>query len=109
MDARFRVRAGNTALRYSSKNRLSRSHSVLVGNGVGVEFRRVRQLIDATTRAISPALSYSDLVNRADTSQPFSPLNRFAVPNLEPELAPWNTGLESVYTTIGAGALIDAS
>ena len=44
---------------------------------------------------------YSDLVNRADLSQPFSPLNRFAVPNLEPELAPWNTGLESVYTTLG--------
>lgn len=51
---------------------------------------------------------YSDLVNRADLSQPFSSLNRFAVPNLEPELAPWNTGLESVYTTIGAGALVDA-
>jgi iron complex outermembrane receptor protein len=51
---------------------------------------------------------YSDLVNRADLSRPFSVLNRFAVPNLEPELAPWSTGLDSVYTTIGAGALVDA-
>jgi len=52
---------------------------------------------------------YSDLVNRADLSQQFSINNRFAVPNLEPELAPWNTGLKSTYTTKGFGTLIDAS
>ena len=51
---------------------------------------------------------YSDLVNRADISQPSSAENRFAVPNLEPELAPWNTGLKSRYDTIGAGLLADA-
>lgn len=52
---------------------------------------------------------YNDLVNRADISRPFSLRNRFAVPNLEPDLAPWNTGLESSYTNIGFGALLDAS
>ena len=52
---------------------------------------------------------YSDLVNRADLSQPFSQNNRFAVPNLEPNLAPWNTGLVSRYTTKGVGSLIDAT
>jgi len=52
---------------------------------------------------------YSDLVNRADLSQPFSLSNRFAVPNLEPGLAPWNTGLKSRYTTTGFGALFDAT
>lgn len=50
---------------------------------------------------------YHDLVNRPDISQPFSALNRFAVPNLEPHLAPWNTGLYSTYTTDGLGALLD--
>ena len=35
---------------------------------------------------------YNDLVNRADISRPDSARNRFAVPNLEPDLAPWNTG-----------------
>lgn len=52
---------------------------------------------------------YSDLVNRADISRPFSARNRFAVPNLEPELAPWNTGLASTYTSSGVGALLDVS
>ena len=52
---------------------------------------------------------YNDLVNRADISQPFSTRNRFAVPNLEPDLAPWNTGLDSTYTNSGFGALLDAS
>ena len=52
---------------------------------------------------------YNDLVNRADLSRPFNPSNRFAVPNLEPELAPWNTGLASVYDTYGFGALLDAT
>ena len=52
---------------------------------------------------------YSDLVNRADLSQPFNPLNHFAVPNLEPELAPWNTGLKSQYDTKGFGTLVDAT
>lgn len=60
------------------------------------------------TRNLSGS-KYSDLVNRADLSQPFSQNNRFAVPNLEPELAPWNTGLKSIYTTKGFGSLIDAS
>lgn len=50
---------------------------------------------------------YHDLVNRPDISQPFSARNRFAVPNLEPHLAPWNTGLISTYTTDGVGALLD--
>jgi iron complex outermembrane recepter protein len=50
---------------------------------------------------------YHDLVNRPDISQPFSSRNRFAVPNLEPHLAPWNTGLESTYTTDGVGVLVD--
>lgn len=52
---------------------------------------------------------YSDLVNRPDISRPFDPRNRFAVPNLEPHLAPWNTGLFSNYSTIGAGALFDVT
>lgn len=52
---------------------------------------------------------YNDLVNRPDISRPFSPLNRFAVPNLEPDLAPWNTGLHSTYTNSGIGALLDVS
>lgn len=52
---------------------------------------------------------YNDLVNRADLSQPFNVNNRFAVPNLEPDLAPWNTGLTSRYTTKGFGSLIDAT
>lgn len=52
---------------------------------------------------------YSDLVNRADLTQPLSPNNRFAVPNLEPELAPWNSGLKSIYTTKGFGSLVDAT
>jgi iron complex outermembrane receptor protein len=50
---------------------------------------------------------YHDLVNRPDISQPFNARNRFAVPNLEPHLAPWNTGLNSTYTTQGLGALLD--
>lgn len=60
------------------------------------------------TRNLS-GTKYNDLVNRADLSQPFSPNNRFAVPNLEPDLAPWNTGLTSRYTTTGFGTLIDAT
>jgi iron complex outermembrane receptor protein len=52
---------------------------------------------------------YNDLVDRADLSQPFDPRNRFAVPNLEPELAPWNTGLVSRYDTLGAAALLDVT
>lgn len=52
---------------------------------------------------------YNDLVNRADLSQPFSASNRFAVPNLEPDLAPWNTGLHSIYNTVGFGSLLDAT
>jgi len=52
---------------------------------------------------------YNDLVNRADISRPFSSRNRFAVPNLEPDLAPWNSGLESRYTVSGAGVLLDGS
>ncbi len=50
---------------------------------------------------------YSDLVNRADLSRPFSELNRFAVSYLEPHLAPWNTGLRSKYENAGLGALTD--
>jgi iron complex outermembrane receptor protein len=76
--------------------------------GAGVNFAASAMYRRYDTRNLT-GTRYSDLVNRADLSQPFSPLNRFAVPNLEPELAPWNTGLESVYTTIGAGALIDAT
>jgi iron complex outermembrane recepter protein len=52
---------------------------------------------------------YSDLVNRADLSVGFIQNNRFAVPNLENDLAPWNTGLSSRYTTKGFGSLIDAT
>jgi iron complex outermembrane recepter protein len=52
---------------------------------------------------------YSDLVNRPDISQPFSAIDRFAVPNLEPELAPWNTGLTSRYDTLGVGLLTEVS
>jgi iron complex outermembrane receptor protein len=52
---------------------------------------------------------YSDLVNRADLSVGFSQNNRFAVPNIENDLAPWNTGLSSRYTTRGVGSLIDAT
>lgn len=52
---------------------------------------------------------YADLVTRADISQPLSPKNRFAVPNLEPHLAPWNTGLRSNYTTTGFGTLLDVT
>lgn len=60
------------------------------------------------TRNLSGS-KYSDLVNRADLSQPFNQNNRFAVPNLEPELAPWNSGLKSIYTTKGFGSLVDAT
>ena len=52
---------------------------------------------------------YNDLVNRPDISRPDSARNRFAVPNLEPSLAPWNTGLDSTYTTSGVGALADVN
>jgi iron complex outermembrane recepter protein len=52
---------------------------------------------------------YNDLVNRADLSRPFSVKNRFAVPNLEPELAPWANGIRSNYTSSGIGALFDAT
>ncbi|HEX2853522.1 MAG TPA: TonB-dependent receptor plug domain-containing protein [Opitutaceae bacterium] len=52
---------------------------------------------------------YNDLVNRADISRPFSIKNRFAVPNLEPHLAPWAQGIRSNYTTTGIGGLFDAT
>jgi iron complex outermembrane recepter protein len=52
---------------------------------------------------------YNDIVDRADLSQPFNSLNRFAVPNLEPDLAPWNTGLVSKYDTVGAAILLDVT
>lgn len=58
------------------------------------------------TRNLTGA-KYHDLVNRPDISRPFSARNRFAIPNLEPHLAPWNTGLESTYTTDGVGFLVD--
>ncbi|MBE2216289.1 MAG: TonB-dependent receptor [Opitutaceae bacterium] len=50
---------------------------------------------------------YADLVNRADLSRPFNIVNRFAVPNREPHLAPWNNGLKSDYVTGGPGAMLD--
>ena len=50
---------------------------------------------------------YNDLVNRADISRPFSIKNRFAVPNLEPHLAPWASGIRSNYVTTGIGSLVD--
>lgn len=50
---------------------------------------------------------YNDLVNRADLSRPFDQVNRFAVPNLEPELAPWGNALHSEYITGGFGLLTD--
>jgi iron complex outermembrane receptor protein len=52
---------------------------------------------------------YNDLVNRADLSRPFSIKNRFAVPNLEPWLAPWSQGIRSNYTTTGIGGLFDGT
>jgi iron complex outermembrane recepter protein len=52
---------------------------------------------------------YNDLDNRADLTQSFNTLNRFAVPNLEPDLAPWNSGLNSTYTSYGVGTLIDGT
>lgn len=53
--------------------------------------------------------AYGDLFDRVDLSLPFDVRNRFAVPPLEPDLAPWNTGLKSVYDTTGAGLLADLS
>jgi len=59
---------------------------------------------DTTNRG---GTKYSDLVNRADLSRPFSQKNRFAVSYLEPDLAPWNNGLKSTYDNAGIGALGD--
>ena len=107
MDARFRLRAGHDVRRLRRKADVGegvRAHpsGFQLNFGVSGLFRYY------DTKNLS-GTKYSDLVNRADLSVGFIQNNRFAVPNLENDLAPWNTGLSSRYTTKGLGSLIDAT